>query len=167
MKFKFNSTEISKKILKRADKAKSSRTMLKEVARIWEKNVKADTVKGKSYTGQKFPPLSDAWIDRRADLADSNITSEFYKETLSNASFMGDTLNGITANPINKGVKLTASGRHRIIIGTRGKPLKGSNALIADIVRGLKSMGRWIMGVSKRTKKQAAKAFKDEFRRTK
>ena len=96
-----------------------------------------------------------------------NPKSKFYRKGKSNASFMGDTVESLKTKVTGDKIELGVSGRHRVVKGVRGKPLKKSNAKIADIIRGLKSNGIDIMGVSKLTKKLIRKEFIKEFRRTK
>lgn len=167
MKYKFNRKKIEDAILKKAKKAKESARFLNASAEVWRRRVKADTRLGKSYTGAKFPTLSTAWIKRKAKLANVNTVHELYRKSKSNATFMGDTVDGIKAKRQGNKLVLFVSGKHRLIKGLRGKPLKGSDASLSDIIKGLKKLGIDIMGISKPTKEQIKKLFIREFRRTK
>jgi len=167
MKISFNSKKIEKKILARAKRAKESKKFLTKAAKLWQRNVKADTAKGRSYTGMKFPSISSRWAERRDRLLSVNRKSPFYRYGKSNASFMGDTIKAIKAKPFGGKLQLYVEGKHKKVKGIRGKYLKGSSADIADIIRGLRSNGIHIMGVSKLVKKLIKQEFIREFRRTK
>ena len=168
MKIHFDASAIEKVVLRRANKAIKSKKFLSRSAILWLRHVKADTVKGKSWTGANFPSIGLRWIKRKAALLSAgNPKSKFYRKGKSNASFMGDTVESLKTKVTGDKIELGVSGRHRVVKGVRGKPLKKSNAKIADIIRGLKSNGIDIMGVSKLTKKLIRKEFIKEFRRTK
>lgn len=151
MKVKIDVKNLTQKIIQRFDKFSSSPVELKIASETILKNIKADSKKGIGFDGNQFPEIKESTINRRKVLEDLNPTDRFFKPRKSNATFMGDTIDGIVANVKENTIVLSGEGEHRPIFGARGFLLKGSDAPISSILKGLSEKGWKILGVSKRT----------------
>ena len=159
-KVKFNAKRFEKNLKKRFEGFTKDGKEMEKVAKTIVRNIKADAREGKDFDGKSFPSLASSTIDRRRRLAETNNVSRFFSAARSNATFLGDTINKIKGAFKGKGmVELFGEGKHRKIKGVRGKPLKGSDAKISDILAGLKARGWNILGVSEKSRNSIRKQF--------
>lgn len=153
--------KITKNLTKRFDEFTSDSKELQKVARIVVKEIKANSAQGLGHDGNPLPSISDKWDERRAKLLKVNPKGDFTDlgSKTSKVSFMGDTLKKIKFKINGSKIEIFGDGNHRSITGIRGKKLKGSNASISDILKGLSDLGYKILGVSDMARTQIRNNF--------
>lgn len=158
---------MARRLSARFDSFTNDQREMEACGDIIVKEIKANTRKGISWDGSKFKGLDDSTIDRREALAGVNPTSEFYKPSKANATFMGETVDSIIAEVNSQKIVLSGDGKHSKMKGVKGKYLKGSDASFGDILSGLKDLGYKILGISKRAREHIATRFIRYIRREK
>ena len=166
VKVKFNSAKFTKELTRKFQGFTRDKKEMEKVSRTILRNIKADSRDGIGFDGKSFPKIKSKTIERRAKLSSINNMSRFFKSHFSNATFMGDTINKITSKLVGKGkIEFFGKGKHRKIKGVRGKSLKGSDAPVGEILKGLKSLGYNILGVSQKSRESIKKQFLRYLRR--
>lgn len=164
-RIRFDSLKFSKGLNKKFEEFVNDPKELDKAGQIITREIKADSRDGVGYDSKSFPSISSKTIKRRSALSKMNRTNRFFSATKSNITFMGDTVNGITHKVKGRYLEIFGKGRHKRIRGVRGKYLKGSNAKISDILKGLNDLGFKILGVSNKAEKRIAIQFKRWLRR--
>jgi len=162
---KFNYKKLKGNLTKKLNEFTKNTKELKNSARIIEKEIKANSRNGEGYDGKDFPGLRDSTIDARERLEESNQTHIDYRSGESNITFTGETVDSIDAKASSNKIIISAKGNHSLLMGKRGKPLKGSNASFRDIITGLEDKGWKIIGVSREAKTQITNQFRRFIRR--
>lgn len=158
---------LKKKLKKVMNSFTKDSVEMNKTSKILQNQLRISLRNGVLPDGRDIPANEDATNTRRGRLASVNPTSKYYSQYKANATFTGDTVRGITVKAKGKFMEITASGRHKKLKGVRGKPLKGSNADIADIVRGFKDRGVVLMGEPKLAKAKIKNQFIRFLRRKK
>lgn len=154
-----NKKLIERRIKERFKEFQSDRRSLNQIGRYAISEIKEDGRNGIGFDGKPFPSLKASTIKRREALSEVNQIHEKFLSFFSNATFMGDTLNKIAFKVANSTIEIFGKGKHRYIIGVRGKRLKGSNANISDILKGLTGRGWKILGLNDRVRSFTQQKF--------
>lgn len=160
----FNKKQLKKitaNLNKRFDEFTSDKEELDKAGKIILREIKANSQQGVGYDGKSLPALSSSWDERRKRLATVNKTGRFYSSSpaRSTVTFLGDTMKKLKYAISGNKIEVFGEGKHKKIKGIRGKPLKGSNSNISDILKGLIDKGYKILGVSDKAKEQIKTNF--------
>ena len=160
----FNSKRATKDLLKKFEDFKRNKRSMDRFARYTERNIKADTRSGISYTGEKFPSLKASTIRWRKYYSKFNPKGVAFRPSKANATFMGDFINGIKVKFTGYYIEITVKGNHRRIKKKKGY-IKGSNVKLWTINENLKKLGYKILGASKKSKHTVKVEFERYLRR--
>lgn len=148
------------------------RAAIEQIKKFWLNDVKKNLRKGRQGDNKKqLKRVTLDWTRRRAKLykAGNPMGKGMTPNArISRATFMGDLLDGLKVRYSTKEwrtkrrIKLTmyVEGKHRPVIGVRGRVLKGSNADLRKILRGLEGNGYQVLGYSDRFKQRFKKDMK-------
>ena len=160
----FNSRRATQDLLRKFENFKKNKKSMERFARYTERNIKADTRSGVSYTGEKFPSLKASTIKWRKYYSKFNKKGVGFSPSKANATFMGDFINGIKVKFTGYYIEITVKGNHRRIKKKKGY-IKGSNAKLWGIHLNLKRLGYKILGASKKSKRTVRIEFERYLRR--
>lgn len=165
VKIKFNPVKTKEQLYRRFDEFTKDSNEMDRVGKYLTRNIRADAVEGIGYDGMSFPSIAQSTINRRKVLAEVNRTSRFFSPSMSNMTFMGETVKAITYSIEGNKINLIAPGNHTPMHGVRVQQLQGSDAAFSEILRGLKDLGYLILGVSKKSETQIRELFTRFLRR--
>jgi hypothetical protein len=160
------------------------------IEKIIQRDLRAQIRRGIKGDGQSIKDLKAKTIKNRERLEPYNKTNKNFSPSVSNATFTGDLVQKIFA----KVKKIEAKSRLKLELGAvddgpkarhkkykteitvtandgtktkKIKFIKGSNALISDILRGFKDRGQNLLGIPEKSKLSVKKLFVQFVRRKK
>lgn len=139
--FKFNATEST------------------AAAKTIQNELRANLRDGKLGDSKDFPKLKTETITRRKRLATVNKTSKYFNAAVSNATLTGETIRKIFAKSAIGKIVIFGKGKHAKYKGVKGKPIKGSDASIQDIIQGFADRGVKLLYVPQSAKTKIKKQF--------
>lgn len=162
-KTRTSALKVTAKISKEFDRYSKDKVFLEKAGKIITDNIKSDSKLGKSYTGDKFPPLEKSTKEYKKYLAPFNTLGDLYGPRKSNITFTGQLIKSI--------IYKVKANTIEIFSKENRQPYKGPNgafkntATNPEILGHLKKRGWDILGVSKSSKKQIVSKFKELLRR--
>ena len=152
-----------KTIFDAVKRIKKNDKTLKRIGTSVVRNIKVDSLEGRSYDGRSFPPLKNSTIKYRKYIEKYNNMSKDYSLRKSNVTMIGDLLNNIRVYIKSGLILIEARGRHKAYMGKRGR--HKTRAPYSDILKGLWDLDRRLLGLSKESKKKIILEVKREVKR--